>query len=197
MLLTKRELPILVFNLIYVGIFTAVALGGSNHEFVLYAGVIVLLVALVVIKQQTLKFDPTILWGLSLWGLLHMAGGNLHVRGTVLYSLQLIPIIPSYEILRYDHAVHMFGFGVATLICHHLLRPYVKTDVERWRTLALLIVLMGSGVGALNEIIEFVAVVTVPETGVGGYENTMLDLVFNLLGGLMAVAWLTWHRRPA
>jgi hypothetical protein len=27
----------------------------------------------------------------------------------------------------------------------------------------------------------------VPETGVGGYENTLWDLVFNLLGALAAV----------
>ena len=34
-----------------------------------------------------------------------------------------------------------------------------------------------------------------PETGVGGYHNTMLDLCFNLLGGILAVTWLTWQGR--
>ena len=48
--------------------------------------------------------------------------------------------------------------------------------------------------GPDNEIIEFIAVLTVPETGVGGYENTMLDLVFNLIGGILAVFWLGWRR---
>jgi hypothetical protein len=33
-----------------------------------------------------------------------------------------------------------------------------------------------------------------PETGVGGYDNTMQDLVFNLFGGIAAVLWLTWRR---
>ena len=121
-----------------------------------------------------------------------MAGGNLQVHGDVLYALQLIPVV-----LRYDQLVHTFGFGTVTLVCHHLLRPYLRTDVERWWPLAILIVLMGSGVGALNEIIEFVAVKTVPETNVGGYVNTLWDLVFNLLGGLIAVSYLTLRRSPA
>ena len=30
-----------------------------------------------------------------------------------------------------------------------------------------------------------------PETGVGGYENTALDLCFNLVGAFLAVCWLT------
>jgi len=45
--------------------------------------------------------------------------GNLRVGGEVLYNLQLIPVV-----LRYDQFVHAVGFGTATLVCHHLLRPY-------------------------------------------------------------------------
>ena len=64
-------------------------------------------------------------------------------------------------------------------------------------TAAAMVVLMlflgrGSGVGAINELVEFLAVLTVPETGVGGYENTALDLCSNLIGGFAAVAWLRW-----
>jgi len=47
----------------------------------------------------------------------------------------------------------------------------------------VLVVLMGSGIGAVNEIIEFIAVKSVPETNVGGYDNTLWDLIFNLFGG--------------
>ena len=41
---------------------------------------------------------------------------------------------------------------------------------------------MGMGLGALNEVVEFVAVLTMPETNVGGYTNTGWDLVSNLAG---------------
>ena len=195
MLLTRREIPVLIVNLIYVPIFTGIALTRTNYEFLLYAGVILVIAAWILWKQRRVRFDLPILWGLTIWGVLHMAGGNLRVGTGVLYSVELPPLAPAYNVLRYDQFVHMFGFGVATLICHHLLRPYLKENLERWWTLALLIVLMGSGVGAINEILEFIAVVTMPETGVGGYDITMLDLCFNLLGGILAVIWLTWQRK--
>jgi uncharacterized membrane protein YjdF len=194
MLLAKRELPILVVNLIYVPIFTVVALRRTNYEFLLYVCVILIVAAWILWKQRRIRFDRTILWGLTIWGLLHMAGGNLRVGGGVLYGLVLVPLIERFDILRYDQFVHTFGFAVATLVCHHLLRPYLKDRIERWGTLAFLVVLMGSGFGALNEIIEFIAVLAVPETGVGGYENTLLDLVFNLIGGILAIAWLGVRR---
>jgi uncharacterized membrane protein YjdF len=194
MLLSRHELPILVVNLVYISAFTAVALRRTNHEFVLYAGVIIAACVLIVGGQRRLRFDRTILWGLTFWGLAHMAGGNLAVGDGILYEVLLIPISEGLYILRYDQVVHTFGFGVTTLVCHHLLRPYLRHPVERWGTLAVLIVLMGSGVGAMNEIIEFFAVLTVPETGVGGYENTLLDLCFNLLGGILAVTWIMLRR---
>jgi uncharacterized membrane protein YjdF len=197
MLLTKRELPILVVNLIYVPIFTVIALFGANYEFLLYVGVIFIVAGWIVWKQRSIRFERTILWGLTIWGLLHMAGGNLRVGHDVLYGLELIPLIPRFNILRYDQMVHMFGFAMATLVCHHLLRRYLREGIDRWGTLAFLLVLMGSGFGAINEIIEFIAVVTGPETGVGGYENTMLDLVFNLIGGILAVAWLSLRDKVA
>ena len=43
------------------------------------------------------------------------------------------------------------------------------------------------GGGAINELIEFGTVLALPETGVGGYDNTMMDFVFNLLGAQQAV----------
>ena len=36
--------------------------------------------------------------------------------------------------------------------------------------------------GALNEVVEFVAVLLIPNTNVGGYINTSWDLVANLVG---------------
>ena len=191
MLLTKREWRIVVVNSINVVIFTVIALRRSNQEFILYLGVIVAILAWLVVKQRTIKFDLTILWGMTAWGLLHMCGGLLRVNGETLYSLELIPLMPSLNIFRFDQLVHTFGFGVATLFGHHLLRRYLRNDIEQRGTLIFLVILIGSGLGAVNEMIEFLAVLAFPKTGVGGYENTMLDIVFNLLGGILAVIWLT------
>lgn len=191
--LTKRELPVLLVNAIYIPVFTVIALRRANYEFVLYVGVILFMVTWILWKQRSVRFGLSILWGLTIWALLHMVGGNVRLSdGNVVYSLVLVPLVHSaeYEILRYDQVVHIFGFGVATLVCHHLLRPYLRDRIEHRGTLMLLVVLMGSGLGAVNEIVEFIAVLTVPETGVGGYANTALDLTSNLIGGVAAVIWL-------
>jgi putative membrane protein len=47
------------------------------------------------------------------------------------------------------------------------------------------------GLSVVNELIEFAAVVVSPSTGVGGYVNTLLDLLFNTLG---AVSGAVIHR---
>ena len=52
------------------------------------------------------------------------------------------------------------------------------------------------GFGALNEVVEFVATLLVPETNVGGYRNTGWDLVSNLSGATIA-ATLIWLRSRA
>ncbi len=195
MLLTKRELPVLIVNLIYVPFFTFIALSRTNYEFLLYVAVILLVGAWILWKQRRIKFGLPILWGLTAWGIMHMAGGNVRVGDGVLYEVILVPLIRDYDILRYDQVVHMLGFGIATLLCHHLLRPYLRDGIERTGTLLFLVVLMGSGFGAINEIIEFIAVVAMPETGVGGYTNTLLDLVFNLIGGVVAACGLAWRSR--
>ncbi len=191
MRLQPHERLIALVNVTYIAIFTGVALTRSNFEFVLYAGVVIVLFLILLLKQHTIRFDRTILWGLTLWGLMHLAGGNIRVDPDVLYTLQLIP-----GLLRYDQLVHFFGFAVATLACHHLLRPYLRDNIARGASLYVLVILMGQGLGATNEIIEFAAVKTVPETGVGGYDNTLWDLVFNLLGACVAVIYLHVRADP-
>lgn len=123
-----------------------------------------------------------------------MAGGSIPVGDTVLYGVQLIPLVANGEftLIKYDQVVHAFGFAVATLVAHHLLAPRWKEDASKTLGYALAAG-VGMGLGALNEIVEFIAVITFPETGVGGYFNTGLDLVANLVGVLIAVVYLK-HR---
>jgi hypothetical protein len=53
------------------------------------------------------------------------------------------------------------------------------------------------GLGALNEMIEFAAVVMFPQTNVGGYVNTALDPVFNAAGAVVAMALIAVFSPPA
>ncbi|MBK5932661.1 hypothetical protein CCR78_01460, partial [Rhodovulum imhoffii] len=116
-------------------------------------------------------------------------GGGVPVGDSVLYAAVLVPVVENAEmtILKYDQAVHAYGFGVTAWLLHHLLvRHYPPA---RGSLSALAFPALGAmGLGAVNEIVEFIAVLAVPETNVGGYVNTALDLVFNAFGACITVA---------
>ena len=190
MVLRKGQWPILIFNLCYLIPFAVFYLSKHNYEFALYIGVILFFFVLILATDNRVRYSNGILWGLTLWALMHMCGGGIRVGDKVLYGQILIPLSDRYPVFRFDQFVHIIGFGVATLLLHHLLKPLLKPDLKRWTALSIVIVMAGLGVGALNEIIEFAAVVLVPETGVGGYENTALDLVSDLVGAVLALVFI-------
>src|SRR3989344_9683263 len=184
----RGEIAMAVFTLLYLLIFFIFYSKIKHYEFLWYIFVVLFFFALIFLTLRRTNLDYYVLGGLSLWGLLHMLGGGVRIGGEVLYALQIIPIINSGEIviLKFDQFVHFFGFGVTTLLAYNLLKGYLNDKVN-YKIFYPALVLVGMGLGALNEIIEFAAVVSVPETGVGGYFNTALDLVFNMLGAIAAV----------
>jgi uncharacterized membrane protein YjdF len=86
------------------------------------------------------------------------------------------------------------GFGVATFVMYLLIKPLLIDNIKGWTALSIVVVMAGLGVGALNEIVEFAATVLVPETGVGGYINTSLDLVADLVGAIGALIFIRVRR---
>lgn len=196
MISDKQKAALIGFNLAYAAGFGLKYLLAGNYEFLWYVAVLVFFFILILATWKRAQFDAVILWGLSIWGFLHMAGGGVKVGDGVLYGLHLIPIIGSGEsfILKYDQAVHFFGFAVATVVVYHLLKPYLN-EVTNWKVIYPILVVAGMGLGALNEIVEFIAVVIFPNTGVGGYFNTALDLVFNMLGAIAATVFIHLYYR--
>jgi putative membrane protein len=196
--LSTGERAVLAFTLAYVSGFTAWFIAAGDHEFLLYVATMAALIALVGLTQASAAFPAPLLWALSLWGLAHMAGGGVTVGDGVLYNLVLVPIAGTGEltILKYDQLVHAYGFGVTAWALWHLARRHYPVLAGGW-TLPVYAALGAMGLGAVNEIIEFVAVLSVPDTNVGGYLNTGLDLVFNALGAVLAVAILTALQRRA
>ena len=172
------------------------AIGGAfsrgNFEFLIYIGVMLVLIVVVGIVHLRVHLSLPLLWCLSVWGLAHMMGGLVPVPESwpidgdirVLYSWWLIP-----GYLKYDNVVHVYGFGVTTWVCwqglHSVLREY--GPVTPTFGLLVLCAAGGMGFGALNEVIEFAATLLVPETNAGGYVNTGWDLVTNLIGAIIAV----------
>jgi len=191
----KGEKQILWTNLIAIILFTIIYFIQKNYEFIIYVGVIVFFFALIFRNLRVIKYPNFVIWLLSVWAWLHMAGGALYFAGTRLYDIVLLNIVGApYYILRYDQAIHAYGFFTATFAMYYLIKPLLKKH-DRWYSLGIVIVMAGLGAGALNEILEFFATVVAPSTGVGGYINTSLDLVFNLIGAIIAMVSIRWMKK--
>ena len=187
---SKSVIAVLVFSLLYTGGAVVASLAAGNSEFMFYIVVMAVLAAAVGLVHYRVRLTTACLWCLSIWGLLHMAGGLVPVpedwpingEQRVLYSLWLVP-----GYLKYDHIVHAFGFGVTTWVCWQGLRAIVKPQpLQPTFGVLLLCVAAGMGFGATNEIVEFIAVLLIPNTNVGGYINTGWDLVANMVGAATA-----------
>lgn len=180
---------IAAFTALYILIFGAHYAQALDYEFLGYLVVLILGFLIVFLTIEKTRFPYHILWGLSLWGLLHMAGGSVPVGDGVLYGYLILPIFDGggeFVMFKMDQFIHMLGFGVTTLVMLRLLRNAGFAGGHEVLA-AITAVIAAMGLGALNETIEFLAVVFVPDTGVGGYFNTSLDLIFNMLGATLAV----------
>lgn len=196
MLLIRREIrPMLLLSVLGILGFTFSFLARENYEFLLYIGVIVFFFFVLLLTDTVVRFSKTALWGTVLWAFLHMSGGGVPVGEGRLYDVILLRLSKTYEIFKYDQFVHFIGFGVATLLMYELLKPVLRIDHHNWVRLAIVVTMAGLGVGALNEVIEFLATVITPETGVGGYVNTSLDLVFDLFGALVMMGFIVLRER--
>lgn len=196
----RALIPVGLFTAVYTLVAAVVTSRTSNAEFLLYIGVMLVIFGVVAWLHARVHLCTAALWCLSFWGLAHMAGGLMpvpadwpiegHIR--VLYSWWIVPYC-----LKYDQVVHAYGFGVTTWVCWQGLRAAVRPEgtLRPGFGVLLLCAAAGMGFGALNEIVEFMATLTVPETNVGGYVNTGWDLVSNAVGsGVAAVLIRVFHR---
>jgi putative membrane protein len=124
-----------------------------------------------------------------------MAGGGVLIGDERLYDLMLFQLPNNWPILKYDQIVHIFGFFAATLLGYDLLKRYLKTT-KKDTIVNIILVMVGMGFGALNEVLEFLTGFLDKHAGIGGYLNTMLDLCFNLIGAILAVIYINYINQP-
>lgn len=186
---------VLVFTILYTlgaGLYFS-SIG--NSEFLGYIAVIAVLIVLggCVLTHQCV---PTWLLALlSSIGLLHALGAALPVNGDILYNYVPFPLEnpTGLTFIKMDQIVHAYASGVAAVLMYFFLRRDTKFH---WLGIAIFSILGSIGIGALNEVIEFTAKMTVPNTDVGGYYNTAVDLVVNTLGAVIGtvLAFVFWKR---
>ena len=189
----RDRIGLTLFVAAYTIVFGALALRGGNMEFVLYTGAMVVYVAVVLGLDRRVHLSGMVLWLLAAWGLTHMAGGIVPIPASVqdgekavLYAFRPVAWLP-----RYDQLVHAFGFFTATLVCGEALAAAMGGGKRLSFGVAAGAALMGMGLGAFNEVVEFAMTLVLPKTGVGGYTNTGWDLVSNMVGGVCGgvVCW--------
>jgi len=175
---------------------TAYFIIAKNYEFLIYAGTLTILLLILFYTNKKYNYLESAKWGFFTWMVLHMAGGSVYIGNTRLYDLILIPLVGSpYDLLKYDQAVHFFTFVVFTLLVYSWLITITRKNPKPL-SFFLILILAGSSIGALNEIIEFSAVILFSSNGVGGYYNTAIDLVANLLGASVGAIYLFKQKLP-
>jgi uncharacterized membrane protein YjdF len=194
-LLAPGKVALLLFTFAYVIGGAVFLLKAGNTEFLTYLIALVPLVAVAFYLQAKFELPLWMLWLVSILFALHLAGGSIYVHGDVLYNYILISI-PNWTgltIWKFDQLVHPYGAAAFALCAHYLLAT--RSRFARI-TVVLLAFLIANGFGALNEVIEFGMKILTPHTDVGGYYNTGLDLVFNMLGALIGSLLGVFITRP-
>lgn len=187
----KEGLYLLIFNLAYILGFAIYYILIKNYEFLVYVSSITFFFLLILITINKTKFSNSILWLLSFAGFLHMCCGGIRINGVALYHVNIFHIIGSGDsfILRVDQVMHFYGIFIITIIAYHLLSLYLAKD-KNSNFIYFVTFFIGIGWGSLVENQEFATVVLFNRTGVGGYYNNALDLVFNAIGALSASIFL-------
>ncbi len=192
---TPRQLAVILgVSASYILAAVIAALIVRNREFLFYIVVMVVLLSAILLVHRRVGLSAGLLWCMSAWGALHMAGGLLPVPESwpingphrVLYSLWMVE-----PYLKFDQLVHAYGFAITTWLCWEALRAGIRRQCGRDELRPTMGVLTlcaagGMGFGAFNEVVEFIATRLIEGTNVGGYVNTGWDLVANMVGCIIA-----------
>ena len=181
----KKYIALLLINLALIFGFGSVFLLNLNYEFIIYVGVIIFFLFLVALSIQKVSYTYAALVGLTVWSALHLAGGGVVVGDGRLYDVMLIKLSSNYPIFRYDQFVHMWGFAASTLVAFSLLRKIISFPMDFSIPLNIVLIMAG--------LLEFLVDLAVPESGVGGYLNTSLDLCADLIGAILGMVYINFR----
>jgi len=179
-----------ILSFFLAGLLTLLTLIFQNYEFLLYAITIIVLIVILYKTDQYFKYNQLGLWLFNIWLVLHILGGLASYRNVRFYDLILLDLVGDpYHILKYDQFVHFYCYIVISMLMWSVLHKIVKQNISS-TVVCVVTILAASSVGAINEIIEFFAFIMLGTAGVGGYINTAIDLVANLLGAIVGTLYM-------
>lgn len=149
----------------------------AGTGFKVYTGIVTLLATTtwLLLRRYEHPIWLTALLQLTLLG--HITGRTVTLEGVQLYKTVLLGIPTDKTI----HALNsMTGAAYVTVLFRREGPP-----LGTWETFT--VVMVTTGLGAFIEIVEYLGVLLLPVTFVGGYENNAQDLIANLFGAV--VGW--------
>jgi uncharacterized membrane protein YjdF len=125
--------------------------------------------------------------GLAIAAMVTLAGGLIDVGHNVLYNASIGPYSKTLgtHFLQYDHIAHAYVSFVIAFACWFMLAA-PHAGASHRRELVFLAIGAALGLGALNEMVEFIATLAHHGAQVGGYWNAGWDLVCNFFGAAAA-----------
>jgi uncharacterized membrane protein YjdF len=182
----KKRAIIFILTITYMIGFIFLGIINQNKEFLFYTLIILTLISILILNDKKLRLPSNLLAGLSFFGFIHVLGGIVYIQEVRLYDLWLLN-----GFIRYDNLVHFVGSFFSAYGIHYLISPYLTKEAKENKFIeGMIIVLATLGIGAIHEIIELITVIYLqkgPE--IGGYFNNALDLVYNMIGSIIAVLW--------
>ena len=179
-----------ILSFFLAGLLTLLTIIFQNYEFLLYAVTVVILIIILYKTDQYFKYKKLGLWLFNIWLVLHILGGLASYQDVRFYDLMLLNLVGDpYYILKYDQFVHFYCYVVMSILMWSVVQNIMKQDASS-AVVCVVTILAASSIGAINEIIEFFAVVVLDTDGVGGYINTAIDLVANLLGAIVGTIYM-------
>lgn len=127
--------------------------------------------------------------------LLHYGGGSLGSPDP--YRMGLFGyhgINGAYHVHHWwDHLTHFMGIGAGTMATAYLLEAYQTRRGLAWNSASvwLLSFTTGLAMGVGVELYEYLGKTAFQTIDQGGYRNTMLDLVYNIIGAALGGALAT------
>jgi uncharacterized membrane protein YjdF len=173
-------------------IFTFFGIFNWNLEFLIYSVAILVLLLLITFADKYINFSSLALYFFDAWMVLHIIGGYTSIAGIRTYDYVIFNIVGDpFNILKFDQFIHLFCYIGMGLLMHDVVIRYAPKAHKF--AVSLIAILAACGIGALNEFIEFFAVVILDTQGVGGYYNTALDIVFNTIGASISSLIFWWN----
>ena len=152
----------------------------KNVEFFYYGLIIIPSLFFVFSIRKKIKLKSKYVTYLSLAAILNFIGGLVRINGVRLYDISIF-------FLGYDYIVHFLFSFIMVFIIYGLFGHYFKFP-KKFQKIYMFIILtfLVAGMSTIVEMLELIGVIYLNSPGVGGYVNNSLDLIFNLLGAIVA-----------